>query len=645
LSLILFSLLFSITSPQGIQPTTIIFPVVGVIWMILFGSMGVWFWPHAIRTMKEIVPAKTGVASLSSDDEVLLMILFGLLLGYGTLTFFLGTHLWGCFIAGMSFAMLHHAHHVWVRQTKRITSWMLRIFFSCTVAFAIPIKSVVKWEAIWQGTIVGIVACIGTKVFAAPFMGKAKWVIGWAMVGRAEFAYLIAESALSNNIMTEKVFSVCIWALLYATIFAPFIFRYVLQNYAEMERDTDSDIVAAKESLDAKSQTKHELRKVGSTVGADATKDEMKTTMDGHAWGVIPEKNGCRFQVIFPKEKAGDCNLDHTSEIWEVIRSKGMKVVNLSQQCDHDTNYLQFKIQSEDGRMEEESFLRSVQDEIYEELRGTGAHVIFLPQTNALQQPSKLAKITMIADLVSVDCLATIIEQVCGDEAFFVMRSSMELHGKSMLITFLIADAKGKEFQDVTMHGYATDRRQSRAEFGMEHLLLGTGELDDIQPEKLQALKDRVSKAFDSNQRIFIVVDPVTYSMGPLGTPNHDAKTLSMAQRDEPTVEIRFFLENMHYELFEKVLETLARRDVSLLSARLDERAFCQVNVCISSESLTTDLESTIMKELHTQAENLGAVGFMDKTNLEKPLDKQSMTIGSSAGNQLLESAFGSAGV
>ena len=36
---------------------------------------------------------------------------------------------WGCFIAGMSFACLepaHHAHHVWVRQTKRVTSWMIR---------------------------------------------------------------------------------------------------------------------------------------------------------------------------------------------------------------------------------------------------------------------------------------------------------------------------------------------------------------------------------------------------------------------------------------------------------------------------------------------------------------------------------------
>ena len=36
----------------------------------------------------------------------------------------------------------------------------------------------------------GIGPCILTKVVCAFFMGDARWVIGWAMVGRAEFAQL-----------------------------------------------------------------------------------------------------------------------------------------------------------------------------------------------------------------------------------------------------------------------------------------------------------------------------------------------------------------------------------------------------------------------------------------------------------------------
>merc|ERR1719469_1443431 len=77
----------------------------------------------------------------------------------------------------------------------------------------------------------GLGPCVLTKVLCAPCMGKARFVIGWAMVGRAEFAYLIAQMAAAGGMIDSKTFSVCIWALLYATILAPFIFRMVLNKY------------------------------------------------------------------------------------------------------------------------------------------------------------------------------------------------------------------------------------------------------------------------------------------------------------------------------------------------------------------------------------------------------------------------------
>jgi len=95
----------------------------------------------------------------------------------------------------------------------------------------------------------GIGPCILTKVLCAPFMGDAKFVIGWAMVGRAEFAYLIAQMAAAGGMIDEETFSICIWALLYATIFAPFIFRTVLNRY--MKRNGfDTQPPAANEHVD-----------------------------------------------------------------------------------------------------------------------------------------------------------------------------------------------------------------------------------------------------------------------------------------------------------------------------------------------------------------------------------------------------------
>merc|ERR1719277_620586 len=170
-------------------------------------------------------------------NEALLFVMFMVLMGYSYITHLCGTHLWGCFIAGMSFACLGHdvfdAHHVWEKQTKRITSWMLRIFFSCTVAFSIPVSELMSFDAFWKGSIMGIGPCIATKVFCAFFMGKSRWVIGWAMVGRAEFAYLIAQMGLAGGMISDALFSQLIWALLWATIFAPLVFRYVLTKYIQ----------------------------------------------------------------------------------------------------------------------------------------------------------------------------------------------------------------------------------------------------------------------------------------------------------------------------------------------------------------------------------------------------------------------------
>merc|ERR1719329_257491 len=617
LSLILFNLLFKLTSGT-FSPMVIVYPLVGCIWMLIFGSMGKCFWPQTLRKMKLVLKDKF--------DEVLVLLLFVLLLGYGAFTFLLGTHLWGCFIAGMSFADFHHAHTLWVKQTKRITGWMLRVFFSCTVAFAIPFASLFTIWSFIKGSILGVFACILTKVCCAVFMGPSRFVIGWAMVGRAEFAYLIAEMAKSAGIMNEEIFAQVIWALLYATIFAPFTFRYFLNKYVEKyEKEETVEVHDHKQTL----------QKGSSVLGAEAAKDRGLTTCDGHKW-TEGEKRAFRFQIIHMKEGSGDCSLEDLTEIWDVVKKYQMKVTQVRQQCDADTHFSVFQIQNEDGEKVEQKLLGYVQDEIYQEMKERGAHIIWLPPTNALQQSCKLAKLTMVADTAGlpdpVKSVADIVDDVCGD-SLFVMRSTMELHGKSMLMSFLIAHADAKAADPRSPPGspksprtQMINRYQSKAEFGMEHLLLGSKDLPEIQPKMLENLKMRVEAKF--NNRVYIVIDPVSYAMGPLGAPNHDAGTLATAQEAESTVEIRFFLESMNYDLFAEALKVLSTRKVTLLSARLDERAFCQINLCVMMGGNLKDKEREILDLLHDKAEELRCIGYMDKTNLDSPEEKEERTIG-----------------
>jgi len=238
LSLVLFNVLFSLGDAEFDFVPVVIYPIVGIVFMLLAMYAAMKFWPWFICDfLLPKIPLREG-DKVPRTDEALFLMMMVVLLVYGTITYLLGTHLWGCFIAGMTFACLqppHHAHHVWVRQTKRMTSWMIRIFFACTVAFSIPIAKLMSLEAFWKGSIMGIGPCILTKVCCAPFMGKAKWVIGWAMVGRAEFAYLIAQMAAAAGMLDQELFAIVIWSLLYATVFAPFIFRYVLNKYVDSE--------------------------------------------------------------------------------------------------------------------------------------------------------------------------------------------------------------------------------------------------------------------------------------------------------------------------------------------------------------------------------------------------------------------------
>uniref|UniRef100_A0A6U6SXQ2 Cation/H+ exchanger transmembrane domain-containing protein n=1 Tax=Zooxanthella nutricula TaxID=1333877 RepID=A0A6U6SXQ2_9DINO len=253
LSLILFNVLFSLTGEFKVMET-VIYPIIGIVFMGIAMYAAVKFWPRFINGfLLPRVPGERGAKS-SKKDEALFFIMVLVLVAYGTITHFLGTHLWGCFMAGMSFACIskdHWAPNVWVKQTKRITSWMIRIFFAATVAFSIPISSLLSFTAFWKGSLMGIGPCVLTKVLCAPFMGPARWVIGWAMVGRAEFAYLIAQMAAAAGMIDADTFSIVIWALLYATIFAPFIFRKVLQRYVRNHVDLASDKVEAQPEKDA----------------------------------------------------------------------------------------------------------------------------------------------------------------------------------------------------------------------------------------------------------------------------------------------------------------------------------------------------------------------------------------------------------
>uniref|UniRef100_A0A7S2NN70 Cation/H+ exchanger transmembrane domain-containing protein n=1 Tax=Haptolina brevifila TaxID=156173 RepID=A0A7S2NN70_9EUKA len=211
-------------------------------------------------------------ASIQQRDEVhiclmfLSLFLFGFISSIPTIPYydadgipFIGSHLLGAFVAGMVWVNVPRSHKVWETQLKRIVKWMMRLFFACSVGFAVPVSKMFSPEAVWRGIVLGIGPCVGTKLFSGLFarmqfkddeakqLAKAaSWatklvqpqqlLVGIAMVARGEFAYLVAETAANSEngckegtyMMSQDVYAAVMWALVMATICAPVMFRWAL---------------------------------------------------------------------------------------------------------------------------------------------------------------------------------------------------------------------------------------------------------------------------------------------------------------------------------------------------------------------------------------------------------------------------------
>ena len=81
----------------------------------------------------------------------------------------------------------------------------MRFFFCATVAFSVPVDVMFTPEAVWKGLIMGVFGSILTKLAAGAWLTKINVVVGWAMCGRAEFAYLIAQQAMSKQMMSKDM--------------------------------------------------------------------------------------------------------------------------------------------------------------------------------------------------------------------------------------------------------------------------------------------------------------------------------------------------------------------------------------------------------------------------------------------------------
>lgn len=119
---------------------------------------------------------------------------------------------------------------------KRFSQWGARLFFSATVAFSVPSiygdGGLLRPKPFWKGLVLTAAAVVGKLVvglFAGPpltLSGFSK--LGWAMNGRGEFSFFIAQESSEQGILTAEDYSAVVWALLLSSTAAPIAFRRAL---------------------------------------------------------------------------------------------------------------------------------------------------------------------------------------------------------------------------------------------------------------------------------------------------------------------------------------------------------------------------------------------------------------------------------
>lgn len=204
-------------------------PVLGSIFFVGAGGLvALYAAPPGWKWMMEKIK-RNPKPSLGPRDEVLLIWMFLTLCMDAYIAEFIGSHLLGAFVAGVTFSKVPRAMMVWKRQVKRIVYWMVRLFFCATVAFSIPIQVMFNLRSLAFGCLLGFAGCI-TKVVAGVVLKEDRILVGTAMVPRGEFAYLIAQRCYSDLIIDKETYSVLVWALVIATVIAPFVFSFVLKR-------------------------------------------------------------------------------------------------------------------------------------------------------------------------------------------------------------------------------------------------------------------------------------------------------------------------------------------------------------------------------------------------------------------------------
>lgn len=134
-------------------------------------------------------------------------------------------------------------HDAWKHQIKRIQHWMLRIFFSATIGFVIPLREFWSLSVIGKALLFSLATFgkILTGVFALPLEMETFFIVGFSMAARGEFAFLVASTVYSMEYISHNDYASIVLAVLISVVLSPWLLDKTLtgmkkRNEERMEK-------------------------------------------------------------------------------------------------------------------------------------------------------------------------------------------------------------------------------------------------------------------------------------------------------------------------------------------------------------------------------------------------------------------------
>jgi len=239
-------------------------PIVSaLLWLVVGGAIALWIFPKFLAWMLDrIASVFPSIQDTNKSGSVSLAILVGLLYLLFPATYFSrASYLLGTFLSGLAFCRDDTGvDELFRSQFKRPMDWLMKLFFSASIGFQVPVRAFGDPVIVLRGFLFAL-ALLGklavglltpdfhsrrgglygdasprndvtsdqgaTKRFNSKHVRDC-FVVGFSMMGEAEFAFVVAVFGVSEGLVPPDIYASIVWAILLSTIMSPLLLKTTL---------------------------------------------------------------------------------------------------------------------------------------------------------------------------------------------------------------------------------------------------------------------------------------------------------------------------------------------------------------------------------------------------------------------------------